>query len=127
MYLIQQKLSEWALRLCFGFLFLYSGLDLVQHPGGWYWAVRPLPLIIQNLMINPIGVDRYLRMQGIAELIFAAVFFAWFVPKWMVKTVSLLVAAEMAAILLMVGLSGDTFRDIGLLGGALALFFMKRD
>ena len=120
----QQKLPEWALRLGFGFLFLYSGLDLVQHPSGWYWAVRPLPLVIQNIITGSIGIDRYLRMQGSAELIFAAVFFAWFVPRWMVKTVSLLVAAEMAAILLMVGLSGDTFRDIGLLGGALALFFM---
>ena len=120
----QNKISEWALRLGFGFLFLYSGLDLVRHPTGWYWAVRPLPLVVQNLIDNSIGIDRYLRMQGAVELIFALVFLMWFVPRWIVKIVSLLVALEMAAILLLVGLSGDTFRDIGLLGGALALFFI---
>jgi hypothetical protein len=122
----QKKFPEWTLRLGLGCMFLYSGLDLLRHPTGWYWAVRPLPMVIQNLINTSIGIDRYLQMQGIAELIFAAVFFAWFLPKWMVKIVSLLVAAEMAAILLLVGLSGDTFRDIGLLGAALALFFIAK-
>ena len=115
---------EWALRLGFGFLFLYSGLDLVRHPTGWYWAVRPLPAVMQNFINASGGADRYLRLQGVGELIFAAVFFAWFIPRWCVKIVSGLVALEMAGILLLVGVGGDTFRDIGLLGGALALFFM---
>lgn len=123
---LQKKLPEWALRLGLGFLFLYSGLDLLRHPTGWYWAVRPLPAAIQSIINNSIGIDQYLRMQGIGELIFAAVFFGWFLPRWIVKIVSLLVALEMAAILLLVGISGDTFRDIGLLGAALALFFLKR-
>lgn len=123
---LQKKLPEWALRLGFGFLFLYSGLDLLRHPTGWYWAVRPLPWVIQNLINTSIGIDQYLRMQGVVELIFAFVFFAWFLPQWIVKAVSLLVAIEMAAILLLVGVSGDTFRDIGLLGAALALFFMMK-
>lgn len=119
-----KKLPEWALRLGFGFLFLYSGLDLIRHPSGWYWALRPLPAVIQNLINTTIGIDQYLRMQGIAELVFAAVFFSWFMPKWMVKIAALLAGLEMAAILLLVGISGDTFRDIGLLGGTLALFFI---
>ncbi len=123
---LQKKLLEWALRLGFGFLFLYSGLDLLRHPTGWYWAVRPLPVVIQNFINTSIGIDQYLRMQGVVELIFAFVFFAWFLPQWIVKSVSLLVAIEMAAILLLVGVTGDTFRDIGLLGAALALFFMMK-
>ena len=118
---LQKKLPEIALRLGFGCMFLYSGFDLIRHPTGWYWAVRPLPWVIQNFINTTIGVDQYLRMQGIVELIFALVFFGWFMPRWIVKIVSLLVTLEMAAILLLVGLSGDTFRDIGLLGAAWAL------
>jgi len=113
-----------ALRLGLGCTFLYSGLDLIRHPTGWYWAVRPLPAAIQNLMNATIGIDQYLRTQGVVEVIFALVFLGWFLPRWIVKIVSLIVAFEMAAILLFVGIGGDTFRDIGLLGAALALFFM---
>lgn len=122
---LSKKLPEIALRLGLGCMFLYSGLDLLRHPTGWYWAVRPLPQFIQNLIDASVGIDSYLRMQGVVELVFAAVFFAWFLPRWIVKIVSLLVALEMATILLLVGVSGDTFRDIGLLGAATALFFIK--
>ena len=120
----QKYAPEWALRLGFGCMFLYSGIDLIRHPTGWYWAVRPLPWVIQNIINTQIGIDRYLQMQGIGELIFAVIFLAWFLPKWIVKVISLLVVIEMAAILLLVGVIGDTFRDIGLLGGAIALFLM---
>lgn len=113
------------LRLGLGGMFLYSGFDLLRHPAGWYWAVRPLPWVIQNAINNWIGIDQYLRAQGIVELVFALMFFAWFLPRRMVKTVSLLVSFEMATILLLVGVGGDTFRDIGVLGAATALFFVK--
>lgn len=117
----QKYIPEWALRLGLGFMFLYSGIDLIRHPTGWYWAVRPLPWVIQSFITNQIGIDQYLRAQGMIELLFAFVFLAWFLPRLLVRMVSMLVAIEMAAILLLVGLSGDTFRDIGLLGGAIAL------
>ena len=120
--MFQKKLPEWSLRLSFFFLFLYSGIDLIRHPTGWYWAVRPLPWVIQNSINTQIGIDRYLQIQGGLELVFAFVFVAWFLPKLFVQIVAIMVAAEMAVILLLVGVSGDTFRDIGLLGGAIALF-----
>ena len=116
-------ISEWALRLSFGCMFLYSGLDLIRHPTGWYWAVRPLPLVIQNIINTSIGIDRYLQIQGAIELLFVFIFFAWFMPKIFIQIVAILVALEMAAILLFVGVSG-AFRDIGLLGGACALYIM---
>ena len=105
-------------------MFLYSGIDLIRYPTGWYWAVRPLPWVIQDIINTQIGLDRYLQIQGGVELLFAFVFFAWFLPGFMLKMVSMLVAIEMAAILLLVGIIGDSFRDIGLLGGAIALFLM---
>ncbi len=121
---LQKYFPEWALRTGFGLMFLYSGIDLIRHPTGWYWALRPLPEFIKAIITDEIGMNRYLQMQGIIELIFACIFFAWFLPRLMVKTVSMLVAIEMALILLLVGVTGDTFRDIGLLGGAITLFFI---
>jgi len=58
---LQKKLPEMALRLGLGCTFLYSGLDLIRHPTGWYWAVWPLPAAIQNLMNATIGIDQYLK------------------------------------------------------------------
>ena len=80
---------------------------------------------MQNIINTQIGIDRYLQMQGGLELVFAFIFVAWFLPKLLVRIVAIMVAAEMAVILLLVGVSGDTFRDIGLLGGAIALFFLS--
>src|SRR5947207_2318187 len=121
---MQKSLSLWALRLGLGFMFLYSGLDLVRHPTGWYWAVRPLPDFIKNIITDEIGMNRYLMLQGVGELVMAFVFLAWFLPAKIVKIVAALAAAEMAAILLLVGLNSETFRDIGLLGAGAALFFL---
>lgn len=118
---LKRQVPEWVLRLGFGCMFLYSGIDLIRHPTGWYWAVRPLPWAVQSIINNQIGIDQYLRAQGAIELLFALVFFAWFAPRWIVLVVSILVALEMGVILLLVGVIGDTFRDIGLLGGAIAL------
>ena len=119
--MLSWRKPEWALRLGLGFMFCYSGLDLIQHPTAWYWAVRPLPDFFQAL-INQIGINRYLQTQGIVELAFAFIFFAWFLPRRIVKIAALFTALEMAGILLLVGINGGTFRDIGLLGGAIALF-----
>jgi len=120
-----QKLSpEWILRLTLGVMYLYSGIDLVRHPTAWYWAIRPLPDAIQTV-IQFVGMDHFLVMQGIVELIFAAVLIVWFVPKIFVNIVALFTAIEMAAILLLVGIDGVTFRDIAILGSALALFIIR--
>ena len=67
------------------------------------------------------GIDTYLKLQGGVELIFALVMFAWFVPKVIAKIVSYLIALEMFLITVMVGIDTVTFRDIGLVGAALAL------
>ena len=115
-----QKISEWFLRLGLAGTYLYSGYDLFMHPSAWHWAIRPLPEFIQGI-INSFGIDQYLRIQGASELFFALLFLLWFLPRPIVRIVTLLAALEMASILLFVGIGGDTFRDIGLLGAALAL------
>ncbi|MDP3771888.1 MAG: hypothetical protein Q8Q94_00750 [bacterium] len=123
MKLSSARLPEWSLRLGLAATYLYSGLDLVRHPTAWYWALRPLPDFFQSI-IHTVGTDRYLRLQGASELVFAAVFLAWFLPLKIVRIVAALTALEMLAILLMVGTNGETFRDIGILGAAAGLFFL---
>ena len=114
--------AVWSLRLGLAAMFGYSGIDILLHPTAWYWAVRGLPLFVQNI-INAIGIDTYLMLQGANELFFALVFLCWVWPR-LTRAVALLAAVEMVAILLMVGVDAVTFRDFGPLGAAVALFFL---
>ena len=77
---------------------------------------------MQNI-INTIGIDTYLMLQGASEVFFALVFLLWMWPR-LTRVVALFAAVEMVAILLMVGVDSITFRDFGPLGAAIALFFL---
>lgn len=117
--------AQWSLRLGLAAMFGYSGADILLHPTAWHWAVRGLPIVMQNV-INTIGLDTYLRLQGMGEVVFALVFLFWVWPR-LTRVVALLAAIEMAAILLLVGVDAVTFRDFGPLGAALALFFLLQN
>lgn len=114
--------AVWSLRLGLAAMFGYSGIDIILHPTAWYWAVRGLPAFAQNI-INGIGIDTYLLFQGASEALFALVFLLGVWPR-LTRAVALLAAVEMALILLMVGVDSITFRDFGLLGASMALFFL---
>lgn len=118
---------EWFLRLGLGGVYLYTSIDIFLHPKGWYWAVRGLPQFMQGA-VNSIGIDNYLRAQAALEFAIALALLFWFLPKTLPMIAGFLVGLQMAAILLLVGISLDTFRDIGLLGAGLALFvLLKKD
>lgn len=117
------KSSEWAVRIGLGLMYIYSGIDFLRHPTAWYWAIAPLPDFIRGA-IMAIGLDRYLMMQGLGELILALIFLIPFAPRILLRIAAVLAAFEMASILLFVGIDAITFRDIGLLGAAVSLFFM---
>jgi hypothetical protein len=112
------------LRLGLGVMYVYSGWDLIRHPDNWAWAVRGLPEVLQNL-INQVGVNNFLFGQGVGELILAALFLGWFWPRGLVRLAAWLAALQLAAILWLVGVDNTTFRDLGLLGAALALAWRK--
>jgi hypothetical protein len=113
---------EWILRIFLGLMFLYSGYDIVVHPSGWIWAVRALPIFLSDMIENTVGIVNYLRFQGASELVLAAAFLGWFVPRRIVLIAAAVATIEMFGIVLMVGLTLETFRDIGLIGAAWALF-----
>lgn len=119
----QKFTPVWALRISSGIMYVYSGYDIFMHPKSWYWAIRPLPAIIEN-PINAFGIDLFLQIQGIVEIIFGLIFLLWFVPTIFVKIAALFNAIEMFLILLLVGVDAVTFRDIGLVGNGIALYLL---
>ncbi|OHA09930.1 MAG: hypothetical protein A3A44_03650 [Candidatus Sungbacteria bacterium RIFCSPLOWO2_01_FULL_60_25] len=115
---------EWALRIGLGAMYLWSGLDIVRHPKSWYWAIRSLPEFAEAA-IGKIGIDTFLMIQGAGELALAILLLVPFLPRRLLRWVAFLNALEIALILLLVGVDAITFRDIGVLGGAVALWLMS--
>lgn len=116
---------EWSLRIGIGIMYLYSGFDLILHPKAWTWA---LPYWTKQMMGEVMPVETYLQLQGGVEILMALCLLAWFLKQHrLIKYVALLSTLEMAGILMLAFLPWNpnnfliTFRDIGLLGGSLAL------
>jgi hypothetical protein len=121
---------ELSLRAGLGVMYLYSGIDILRHPTAWFWAVRPLfrwfPDSMRATFTQPEFMKNFLLSQGVIEIVFALILLAWFLPKKYAKYVAGFTALEMAAILLLIPLDAVTFRDFGLLGGALALYLIMQ-
>ena len=108
----------WFLRIGFGVMFAYSGVDLIRHPWNWYgfmpqWLVYGITRIVL--------MDTYLRIQGAVELAIALLLLLWFLPRWALRLGAAFASLELLLITLVVGIDLITFRDLGLLGAALAL------
>lgn len=112
---------EWPLRLGLGLMFLYSGYDIFYHSSSWLWAV---PTWFSRLITPVIAVENYLMIQGAGEFVMGLLFLAWFSGKRGVRVAAVLASVEMAAILLFTGVDLVTFRDLGVLGAALALVIL---
>ena len=113
---------ELPLRLGLGLMYLYSGYDLFFNTQHWYAF---LPSWFSGRIIDFMAIETYLKAQGAAEFIMGILFLAWFLQVWVLRIISLLAVLEMALILVFVGIDLITFRDIGLLGAALALLFIS--
>jgi len=110
---------EVPLRLGLGLMYLYSGRDLIINPIHWEGFA---PVWFERLVGILMPMDAYLRLQGAGELAIAFLLLAWFLGRWGVRVAALLAVIEMLGILLLAGIDPITFRDIGLLGGAAALW-----
>ena len=119
---LQNIQPGWALRLCLGLMYLYSGTDLFYRPDNWLGFLPPW---FSHVVANVVSLETYLRFQGIAEFCIGLLLLAWFSGKWGVRIASVLAFFEMSFILIFVGIDPITFRDIGLLGGALALIIIS--
>lgn len=102
-------------------MYLYSGYDLFVKPYHWYGFV---PQWFSQMVTQVTAIDNYLRIQGIGEALIGVLLLAWFLPSIAVRVASFIMILEMGMIFLFVGIDPITFRDIGLLGAALALLIM---
>lgn len=117
-----RKISpEVFLRLGLGLTYIYSSYNLLRHPESWIWAVPSWFLTLVNQVM---AVENYLRLQGLAELVMAFILLGWYKNKILVSIVAAVSAAEFTLILFFAPQFFTTFRDIGLLGAALALLVM---
>lgn len=118
--------AEWPLRLGLGIMYLYSGYDIFFNTQQWKGYI---PSWFFHIITPITSLDSYLRVQAIGEIALAIIFVSWFLPRRIVLIAAMLASIEMAFILLFVGIDRVTFRDIGLLGGTLAilLFSLRKD
>ena len=110
--------TEWPLRLGCGCVNLYAGFFLLTDPARYY---RYVPSWLSHAANAIASVDTYLRLQGVGEIIIALCLLGWFFPRWCVRVASTLLTVEMTLILLFLGIDAVTFRNMGLVGAALAL------
>ena len=110
--------TEWPLRLGCGFVNLYSGFFLLTEPKRYYKYVPGWLSYIANAIAS---LDAYLRLQGIGEMVIAICLLGWFFPRWCLRMAAMLLTAEMMLILVFAGVDAVTFRNIGLVGAAVAL------
>jgi hypothetical protein len=109
---------EWPLRLGCGFVNLYSGFFLLTEPKRYYKYGPGWLSYIANAIAS---LDAYLRLQGIGEMVIAICLLGWFFPRWCLRMAAMLPTAEMMLILVFAGVDAVTFRNIGLVGAAVAL------
>ncbi len=109
------------MRLGLGLMYLYSGYGLFSDPASWLGF---LPTWLADTVGAVISLEMYLRIQGVAEFIVGLLFLAWFGGLWGIRLASLYASLSLLFIIVFVGIDLITFRDIGLLGGALALAIM---
>ncbi len=116
--------AEWALRVCLGVMYLYSGSDLVFAPEHWYGYI---PAWFSQMIAPLMTTNSYLHLQGAAEIIIGLLLLTWFVHGRFVQIATIAATLEMALILIFVGVNLVTFRDVGLLGATLALLFLYNE
>ena len=110
--------TEWPLRLGCGFVNLYSGFFLLTDPVRYY---KYVPGWLSHVTNAVTSLDAYLRLQGIGEMMIAICLLGWFFPRWCVRVAAMLFTVQMTVILIFAGVDAVTFRNVGLVGAALAL------
>jgi len=119
---VKKITPAWILRIAFALMYFYSGMELILRPDPWQGYI---PQWLANLITPIVSLNSYLWLQGAGELAIAFLLVAWFLGRAAFRIGAVLATVEMLAILAVVGINLVTFRDIGLLGGALALLVMS--
>ncbi len=111
---MQSNAAYHILRIGLGITFLWIGVLIFRSPEFWGgflqpWAIDFLPVPLREAMIGSAVLDAII---GLALLVNVRVWIA-----------ALLGSIHLAIILVTCGITEITVRDIGLLGGTIALFW----
>src|SRR3989344_7941707 len=110
-----KNVSFHVLRVGMATTFTWIGVLILEDPEGWGMGfVQPWAL---NFLIFP------LKTIMLAAAIFDIIVGIWLLIGRFVWLAALLGSIHLATVLIVSGINAITVRDIGLLGGSLALFF----
>lgn len=98
-----------------GIVFLWIGLDILQHPDTW---IGYLPATL------PIGLSKELALQmnGVLDVAIGVLL----IMNWWPKIVAAIAAFHLLGILATQGLDSVLIRDVGLLGASLSLLMWPK-
>jgi len=108
--------SQWSIRLGLAAVFLWFGIGAFMQPQ--YWATAWLPESIARL-VEATGMSQanFIILTGIFEVLVAASFVTGFFQRWFAAAGALFLVSMMA----FHGINETLVRDVGLVGGLIAL------
>lgn len=109
---MKKDISYHILRVALGITFVWIGILIFQNPEAWGgyiqpWAADLLPIPIREAMIGTAVLDVLIGFLFLIDI------FTW--------AAGMVGALHLVIVLTTSGISGVTVRDIGLLGGAIAI------
>lgn len=110
------KYSKLAIRLGLAFVFFWFGIDKFFHPSYWInaWIPEWTLALVAHLGI---GAMQFTYLNGVFEVLIGLSL----VSGVFLRIFSLLGVLFLLAVMIFVGFSEITVRDIGLLGGLISL------
>lgn len=101
-----------VLRMGMGITFLWIGILIVRDPAGWGGFLQPWVL---KLLIMP--VEQVMMVTAVLDMLIGLLFL---IDTWTFAA-SFIASIHLVVILVTAGINEVTVRDIGLLGGTIAL------
>jgi len=112
----KQVYAEYILRFGLGVVFIWIGILVLKSPEGWGAYMQPWA---QELLISPIKTT--MIIAGVADILFGILLFSGKLT-WLG---ALLGSLHLIVIVVTVGLNEIGLRDLGILVGSVALFFLS--
>ncbi|HEY4506636.1 MAG TPA: DoxX family membrane protein [Candidatus Paceibacterota bacterium] len=112
------RYSYWGLRLGLAAVFLWFGIDKMFHPV--YWLNGWVPDFIVS-MLSRFGVSgtQFIYINGIFEILVGLSLLTGVFNKFF----SVLAVIFLVSIFVFIGFNQSTIRDLGLMGGLVAVIF----
>lgn len=104
-----------CLSIGLGIVFFWIGVDILRHPDSW------IGYIPSNLPVH-IPTTSLLKANGVFDMALGLLLILRMWPK----IIAFLAAGHLIAIIATQGVDAVIIRDVGLLGGALALLFWPK-